>query len=113
MEEADMSDEAKQETTPVAGGTMDKSIRSVVIFSSVVLWLLAIFMINIMNSINTQLKDLNDGQVSLTNVVGARKAIENYQILDADGNPIYSFRIDPAMLSQSEGREGEELSTPQ
>jgi len=39
--------------------SVNRSVRSAVIGSSIVLWILAVFMINIMNSINGKLDDVS------------------------------------------------------
>ena len=75
----------------------DRSLRSAVIGTSIILWILAIFMINIMNSMNSKFDKIANYMESYISIAG-RPQLETYQLVDKDGNLAYTFRINPEML---------------
>lgn len=74
----------------------NKSLRLAIIFSSIVLWIMAIFMINILYSINAKIDTLSQYMQATLSVAGQRP-LDSFQVVDKDGNVVYSFRVDPTL----------------
>ena len=75
------------------------SMRSVILGSSVVIWILAIFMIVTLNNMKNELIKLNTQVKTLTSIAGDSN-IGQYQVTDEDGKKvIYKFQrvVDPGM----------------
>lgn len=92
-----MSDEAKQDVPAGAESDSSKSLRTAIVFSSIVLWIMAIFMINILYSMNAKLASLEQMIPGIMSVASSQP-LENYQIMDAEGKEVLNtFRLDPAV----------------
>lgn len=100
-----MADQEQQENVapqqsggPIgADGDAGKSLRTAIVFSSVVLWIMAIFMINILYSMNAKLASIEQ-MIPGIMAVASSQPLENYQIMDAEGeNVVNKFRLDPAI----------------
>jgi hypothetical protein len=94
-----MAEETKTtEAQPQA--SQDGSMRSVLLGSSVVIWILAIFMIVTLNNLKTELIKLNTQVKTLTSLVGDSN-LGQFQVMDKDGEKvIYKFQrvVDPGMM---------------
>ena len=75
-------------------GAEGKSLRTAIIGTSIIMWILAIFVINALNGIKTELGNVkqivSDTSSSITNLYPAR-----YQITDKDGAVVYKFETIP------------------
>jgi biopolymer transport protein ExbB/TolQ len=85
-----MAEEAKAPETS-AGASQDGSMRSVLLGSSVVIWILAIFMIVTLNNMKTELVKLNDQVNSLISVASGA-SVGMYEVADKDGTVVYKFQ---------------------
>ena len=96
-----MSEEEKQEQAtpkaPASAGDAAASLRTVVIGSSVVVWILAIWMINTLNTINEKLSAIDQSLQATMSASSGQRPVESYQVTDKDGNLVYKFRLDPAL----------------
>jgi len=72
------------------------SLRLAIVFSSIVLWVMSIFMITILYSINAKLNTMNE-YLQHTMSLAARQPLDSFQVVDKDDSVIYRFRIDPAL----------------
>lgn len=75
--------EAKQEN-------WGKSLRSIMLGSSIILWVLAVFMISALNGINDKLGKME--KYLVTTMSMAARTLESYQVVDPEGEIVYSFR---------------------
>lgn len=73
-----------------------RSLRSAIIGSSIVLWILTIFLINIMYSVNAKLGELKQ-YLQINMAMFGSRSIEQYQIVDKDGNLVYRFEQVPML----------------
>ena len=104
---------AEETKAPEAQGqtSQDGSMRSVLLGSSVVIWILAVFMIITLNNLKSELIKLNSQVKSLTSVVGEAN-LGQYQIMDDDGEKVvYKFQrvVDPGIM-EAEGAPGAEAA---
>ncbi|MBT3375996.1 MAG: hypothetical protein HN742_09200 [Lentisphaerae bacterium] len=85
-----------QESGAASATDEGKSLRTAIVFSSIVLWIMAIFMINILYSVNAKLDSIEQMIPGFMSVV-SRQPLEAYQIMDAEGKEVVNtFRLDPA-----------------
>jgi len=83
------------------GDDAGKSLRTAVVFSSIVLWIMAIFMINILYSINAKLDSIEQMVPGLMSVA-SHQPLESYQIMDAEGKTVVNtFRLDPSVTDMA------------
>ncbi|MBT4817679.1 MAG: hypothetical protein HON70_18380, partial [Lentisphaerae bacterium] len=84
-----------QESGAASATDEGKSLRTAIVFSSIVLWIMAIFMINILYSVNAKLDSIEQMIPGFMSVV-SRQPLEAYQIMDAEGKEVVNtFRLDP------------------
>ncbi len=102
-----MADQETQAPTTVADDA-NRSLRLAIIFSSIVIWIMAIFMINILYSINGKIETLSQNMQTMI-TMASRRSLDEFQLTDKDGNLTHSFRINPMYIEEIEmrGPEGE------
>ncbi len=96
-----------EETTQAQSETQEpkekeQSIRTVLIGGCIILWLTAIYMINLMNGISQKLDKIDLNWQSSVSILSQRP-LESYQVVDKDGNLVYSFQVDPKVFETPEG----------
>lgn len=103
---------AEETTNEAAAKSTEQSVRTVIVGACIILWLTAIYMINLMNGISQKLEkidmDLQSSNLSTLN----HRPLENYQVVDKDGNVVYSFQIDPKLFETGESEMMEGASCP-
>ena len=86
------AEEAKQVVAPATEGKHG-SVRVAIISTSVILWVLAIWMINVMNSMSAKLDDIWKATEATNSVLRNRPPVEATQVLDKDGEIVYTFKV--------------------
>ena len=91
--------EQKQESPVVDSGGLDaaaesRSLRAVVIGTSIIMWILALFIIYTLNGIKDQLEQLNTTLNDVATLTSSH-ALGNYQIVDRSGKVVYKFQTVP------------------
>jgi len=95
-EENAASQETPVQSAPVADAAAEnRSLRAAVIGTSIIMWILAVFIINALNGIKSELQKLNK-TVNEVTIVVAEQAVGRYQIVDKNGNVMYKFQSIPA-----------------
>ena len=95
-----MADETPQEQAPENKATQtEQSVRTVIIGGCIIMWLTAIYMINLMNGINQQLETIGMNWQSSVSIL-TQRPLDNYQVVDKDGAVIYTFRVDPKLFEE-------------
>ncbi len=94
-----MAEEQAAQAQPESVGGEGKSLRTAIIGTSIIMWILAIFVINALNGIKTELGNIkqmvSDTSASVTNLYPAR-----YQITDKDGAVVYKFETIPTAVGE-------------
>ncbi len=92
-----MPEAAENQTkeTQAAPQSNDSALRTVIIGSSLIMWLLAIFMIYTLNGIKSELEKLNQTVTDLVPVVSALN-MANFEVVDAQGKVVQRFKQIPA-----------------
>ncbi len=84
----------------------ERSLRSAIIGTSIIFWILAIFLINSMNAIKTELETANQFVQSYMYMAG-QSNLAGYQLVDPEGKTVYTFQrlpeLEMDMLDESEG----------
>lgn len=94
-----MAEEQAAQEQVASAGTEGKSLRTAIIGTSIIMWILAIFVINALNGIKAELGNVkqivSDTSASITNLYPAR-----YQITDKDGAVVYKFETIPTPVGE-------------
>lgn len=87
-----------EETAPQADASTYKSL---LIGCSIVIWILAIFMIVTLNNIKDELRKMNMMVENLQR--NTTTTLSSYQVKDANGNVVYSFAAKPVEMMDEAG----------
>jgi hypothetical protein len=85
--------------------------KTLLVGCSIVIWILAIFMIITLNNIKSELTKLNSNVEMLMQSPANSTSLAGYQIKDAEGNVVYSFATKP-MEMMEEGSMADGASCP-
>ena len=95
-----MDEQMETKSTPseqkTEGTYTDRSIRSVIIGSSIVIWILALFIIFMLNNLGDRLGAIQRSLDSTMQIVN-REDLDRYQLVNPDGDVVYQFKLKPDM----------------
>jgi hypothetical protein len=86
--------QAEVSVPPDPPAAESRTVRTVLIGSSMIFWVLAFFVINVLNDMSRELKDLNRRVDILINIVSGQSG-ERFHVTDEDGKILYSIERKP------------------